>query len=137
MVGVAEEAGQFSLADAEQQPEGSKKRVLAAALPTVRPGESIYLHGPLHGAALPPNITAEDINHIAPLYDSQKASIGLLLDLGEDWEGHMLTTAACLAGEHIRAVDRAVEYIRARGIAIDGLDEALGNMVLAPHPLCT
>lgn len=137
MVGLAEEAGRFSLADTGQQPEGRKITVPAAAPPIVRPGESIYIHGPLYGADPPPNIKSEDLDRIAPLYDSQKASIGLLLDLGEDSEGHMLSTVTHLVGENLRAVDRAVRYIRERGIAIDGLDEALGSMVLAPRPLNT
>lgn len=84
MVGAAEEAGQFSLADAKQQPEESNNTIPIVAPPIVRPGESIYLHGLLYSAAPPPNITAKDFKHIAPLYDSQKVSIGLLLDLGEE-----------------------------------------------------
>ena len=57
MVGVAEEAGRFSLADTEQQREGRKITVPAAAPPIVRPGESIYIHGPLYGADPPPTTT--------------------------------------------------------------------------------
>ena len=117
-VGAAVEAGHFSLGDAEQT-EGNRGTIPTPAPPTVQPGEAIYLHGPLYGAAPPANIAPEDLKHIAPLYDSQKASIGLLLDLGE--EGHMLSTVSHLAGEHVRAIDQAMGYIRAKGIAVDGL----------------
>lgn len=122
MLGAAEEAGRFSGGGGEQT-ERSENTMTAPALPTapptVRPGEPIYLHGPLYGAAPSASIAPEDLSQIAPLYGSQKASIGLLLDLGE--EGHMLTTVSHLAGEHLRAIDRALGYIRAKRIAVDGL----------------
>ena len=75
----AEVAGQFGLAE---QPEGKKKTISIAAPLTVHPREPVYLHGPLNSAAPPPKIAAEDFKHIAPLSDSQKASTGILLDLG-------------------------------------------------------